>query len=1440
MNRAALAVTLALALAAIWPVAGTARAASIPTRQWPTAAAAGDWPTFLHDPQRSAADLAETVLSPATAPNLAVRWAARIGSPIDSSPAVVGGVLYVGAADGYEYALNAATGAQLWRTFLGVTNIPACLPQMGVTSSAAVQDGVVYVGGGDAYWYALDAGSGSVLWRVFTGDNSEVGGHYNWSSPLLYNGYAYIGVASLGDCPLVQGQLLQVSLNTHTVVRTFDVVPNGQVGAGIWTSPTVDPATGTVFVATGTQQFFLQSRAQSLVALDAATLSPKSWWQIPISDAVVDSDWGDTPVLFTDAAGDQRVAAINKDGLVYAFDRNNVSAGPVWQRQVAIGGACPICGDGSVSSGAFDGTRLYLGGGNSSIAGTGAVGTVRALDPRTGAPIGEHGAPGAVVGSLAYAGGLIVDGAGQTLEVLDAGTGTRLFSYATGGPIYAAPSVSNGTIFAGSTDGLVYAFAPVAAVAPPPDPACPGGWTCQDVGGPSPAGGEAATGGRWTVSAGGSGIAGTADQFRLIAQSPVGDGRVIAQLAASPGQPQGAQAGVMVRQSNDPASPYYAVLAGPAGLAVQYRRGPGSPSTVLANGPGPRPSAFLEIVRTGDLLQAATSPDGAAFTLVPGTDLVLPMPAAALEGVATSSHVAGTATTATYAGVTLAGPGSTPAPAPTATPCPGGWSCGDVGNPGMVGDQSLSGATWTVRGAGTGIAGYADQFHYVWQSLASDGTIAARVTSLPTTGAAARAGVMMRQSASDSRSAFYGAFAVPGGGLVVAARAGQGQRVRQLVTASIALPASIEIARSGSTYCTYTSVGGGGWTYLPGSCLALGAPGAVLAGMAVTSGVSGMPATGAIDTVSIGLSAPPVPTVCPSGWSCADIGFPKNQGSQSLSGGAWTILGSGADIWFNFDQFRFVWQPLAADGVISARITAQSNTDPWAKTGMMLRQSTDPGSPFYALYVTPANGMTVQFRASQGGSVSAVAGLAGSVPTYLEVARYGNVFCAYTSGDGVTWTFVAGSCETIGMTGTVLAGMAVTAHNDNALGTVTIDSVGLATTAPTPPTACRSSVWTCADIGNPTPTGSQTATGSAWTVLAGGTDIWNGSDQFHLISQPLAGDGAVSARVASQTGSDPWAKAGVMLRQSSDPASPYYAAFVTPANGVVVQFRAVAGASAAQAVQLAGAAPAFLEVARSGTTYCAYTSADGVTWRYIHGSCQVINIGGQVLGGLAATSHNTATTSTVTFDTVSVGAPAPPPPVLCPAGWTCTDVGGATPSGDQVLSNGTWTIDGGGGDIWGTSDQFHLVSQPLSGNGAVSARVVAQGNSDPWAKAGVMLRQSTDAGSPYYAAYVTPGHGVVVQYRGGPGASAVTLATQAGQPPAYLRVSVSANAFTAFTSADGVTWTPIAGSSVTFAVTSPLLAGLAVTSHNASTQSQVTFDTANAGALAVTPSGDRP
>ena len=434
----------------------------------PLACTGADWPTYLHDGQRTASGSDEVVLSPRSVPRLARVWSFGTGDNVVSSPVVADGTVYVGSSDGYEYALDGASGAFRWRTFLGTTFNPTCpapAPQ-GVYSTATVADGVLYVGGGDQYWYALDAASGRVLWRILVGDHDRLPGHYNWSSPLIYRGYAYIGVGSLCDHPKVQGKLLQVDLATHQVVRAFPVVPAGQLGGGLWSSPAIDPATDTIYLTTGDHDpdrpIRSQPYANAIIALDAATLAVKSSWQVPLSwDTLPDADWSTTPILVSDKATPPHrlVAAVYKSGYLYAFDRTgSLAAGPRWQAQIARKGDDPYRGDASVSSAAYGNGVIFQAGGKTFVHGRPVRGSVRAVDSMTGRILWERDEASTVLAPLAYADGIVVVGAGPAVQVLSAATGAVLYSYDTGKQIFNGAAIANGRIYVGSSNQNVYAF----------------------------------------------------------------------------------------------------------------------------------------------------------------------------------------------------------------------------------------------------------------------------------------------------------------------------------------------------------------------------------------------------------------------------------------------------------------------------------------------------------------------------------------------------------------------------------------------------------------------------------------------------------------------------------------------------------------------------------------------------------------------------------------------------------------------------------------------------------------------------------------------------------------------------------------------------------------------------------------------------------------------
>jgi hypothetical protein len=178
----------------------------------------------------------------------------------------------------------------------------------------------------------------------------------------------------------------------------------------------------------------------------------------------------------------------------------------------------------------------------------------------------------------------------------------------------------------------------------------------------------------------------------------------------------------------------------------------------------------------------------------------------------------------------------------------------------------------------------------------------------------------------------------------------------------------------------------------------------------------------------------------PTPWVAEDVGAVGSAGSASYASGLFTISGSGADIWNASDAFQFVYQPLAGDGQIIAHVGSQQNTDSWAKSGLMIRESTGAGARYGAVFVTPGNGVVYQDRPQTNGG-SAYAPAAGAAPLWLKLVRVGSIVSAFTSVNGMNWTSV-GSAD-IGATGQVLVGFAVTSHHDGTTSTATFDSVAI-------------------------------------------------------------------------------------------------------------------------------------------------------------------------------------------------------------------------------------------------------------------------------------------------------------------------------------------------------------------------------------------------------------
>lgn len=161
-----------------------------------------DWPMFRLDPQRSG------TVADAAVTDLEIAWSAELGGSVDSSPAVVGGVVYVGNSLGTMHALSARDGSPLWAFTTGGA----------VVSSPAVAAGLVVFGSVDGFLYAVRAADGRLAWS------------YRTRGPVLSSPAVTDDTVVFGS---MDGRLCALRLSSGELLwRT-------EAGAGIQGAPTI-------------------------------------------------------------------------------------------------------------------------------------------------------------------------------------------------------------------------------------------------------------------------------------------------------------------------------------------------------------------------------------------------------------------------------------------------------------------------------------------------------------------------------------------------------------------------------------------------------------------------------------------------------------------------------------------------------------------------------------------------------------------------------------------------------------------------------------------------------------------------------------------------------------------------------------------------------------------------------------------------------------------------------------------------------------------------------------------------------------------------------------------------------------------------------------------------------------------------------------------------
>jgi polyvinyl alcohol dehydrogenase (cytochrome) len=424
--------------------------------EWPC----GHWGMYGRTMGREFSTDCPTGIDPTTVVGLVPAWTFRPPPTLDlesatftASPAVVDGVVYIGAWDGVMYALDADDGSLLWsyrtRSAPGAAFGP-------IVSSAAVAEARIrgqhrrlVIFGAGPFLYALDAHDGSEVWvtGVGSGDPDDVA--QVESSPLVHGRTVYVGMDvhnKPGDrTGGVRGGMLAIDVRTGSVIWKFSSEEHaGQPASGcggVWGSPALDADTGLLYFGTANCPAVNGNPdlpMEEVTALVART-GEHVWTFRPHEPPDVDDDFGATPNLFRDANGRLVLGAANKDGDYYALDP--ASGELLWHTDVVdpvpgVGGfiGSPAVWDGKIFGGTAIGTPPYY----------------HSLDGATGA-VRWQGIAAPTYAASSVANGVVLAGAlDGLLKAFDAETGRLLWASPLLGPISSGPAIVGDMVVVGS------------------------------------------------------------------------------------------------------------------------------------------------------------------------------------------------------------------------------------------------------------------------------------------------------------------------------------------------------------------------------------------------------------------------------------------------------------------------------------------------------------------------------------------------------------------------------------------------------------------------------------------------------------------------------------------------------------------------------------------------------------------------------------------------------------------------------------------------------------------------------------------------------------------------------------------------------------------------------------------------------------------------------
>jgi len=440
-----------------------------------------DWPMYNHDISGSRFNPAEATLTPKSVKHLKIEWIFPTAGDVYGTPSVVNNIVYAGDTSGTFYALTSA-GTLLWKTSgSGSTKFGLITASALVTNSAHQvegidrpdrRDGMVIFGDHAGFIYGLDRNTGQLIWSVRPNSNPDA---VVYGSPILANGQVIIGISSNEGSTetTFRGSVVSLDPNNNGRInwQTYLITPseqnNGASGAGIWSSPTYDPTTDTVYVTTGNNYTSpTTGTSDAFVALRGKD-GKIVWTHQCVSNdtGIIDADIGDSPKIYTLPSGEKVVGAGEKNGVYWVL---NATSGDLVGSITAVLG-CGAGAEGLFATGAISNGVVFENGADCSIFAnpplippTGVVIALKSKIDSAGnlkmEELWRFESPLApVLSGVAVANGVVYfhnSGSTSVLYALDAATGQVLADVSTNGGI-SGPSVSNGQIYVGT--GLLFA-----------------------------------------------------------------------------------------------------------------------------------------------------------------------------------------------------------------------------------------------------------------------------------------------------------------------------------------------------------------------------------------------------------------------------------------------------------------------------------------------------------------------------------------------------------------------------------------------------------------------------------------------------------------------------------------------------------------------------------------------------------------------------------------------------------------------------------------------------------------------------------------------------------------------------------------------------------------------------------------------------------------------